>query len=253
MIKFIIIGVPRSGTTVISGSVITHPDLLFYGELFNSMMDVRANEASRITLGAGWKFEKALGWGIKPCSDAVSTYDYLNDFFSREIPFKATGFKLLFDQAIEGPNSDIWKYIAEHSDIKIIRTQRENLIEIVCSYVRASITRRWHTADTATGNPRFIVPPVECQALFERFSYIPESARQIDNSHQILDLQYSVICSDFQECMSRLYSFLGVDSDVKETPKLKKIARVEPPEELVNYQELKEYFQGTQYSKHFIY
>ena len=141
MTKFIILGLPRSGTTVVGGSVITHPEVLFYGELFNNMMDVRANEAARITLGAGWKLETAMGWGIQACSDQQSTHQYLDNFFARAVPFKAIGFKFLYDQAVAGPNRDAWDYIAQHPEIKIVRTQREELLEIVCSYVRARMTQ----------------------------------------------------------------------------------------------------------------
>jgi len=253
MIKFIILGIPRSGTTVVSGSIITHPELLFYGELFNSMMEVRASEAARITLGAGWKFETAMGWGLQACSDQQGTYQYLDNFFARKVPFTAVGFKLLYDQAIEGPNRDVWDYIAQHPEIKIIRTHREELLEIVCSYVRARMTRRWHMSGTVERGSKFVVPPHEFQALMERFSSIPEAARTLDETHEILDLEYSDISASFQDCLSRIYAYLDVDVNVVATPKLSKIARMKPDEELANYQELKQYFKGTKYSEHFPY
>ena len=77
MTKFILVGFPRTGTTVLAGSIITHPEVLFYGELFNNTPEVRHAEAQRITLGAGWKFETALDWGISACSYTGSTHEYL--------------------------------------------------------------------------------------------------------------------------------------------------------------------------------
>lgn len=254
MKKFIITGIPRSGTTVISCSVVTHPEILFYGELFNSMMGVRTTEASRTTLGAGWKFERPLNRGIPACSDRISAQDYLKDFFSRDIPYNAVGFKILYDQAIEGPNSDTWEYVANDPEIKIIRTRRTDLLEVVCSYVRAKITRRWHIAgDQSLESPRFIVPPAEFENLIKKLEAVPEPALRFDKTHDVLDIGYDQISMDFQDSMTRIFSFLGVDSNITVEPKLKKIARMKPYEELANYQDLKRHFSNTPRSKYFVY
>lgn len=65
-------------------------------------------------------------------------------------------------------------------------------------------------------------------------------------------LEYSQISTDFQGCMDRVYSFLGVGR-ISARPMLSKIAQISPDEEILNYQELKNHFQGTAYSKYFIY
>lgn len=253
MTRFILTGFPRTGTTVISGSIISHPEVLFYGEIFNNTPEVRHAEAQRITLGAGWKLETALDWGISACSYTVSTHKYLDELFKREAPFKAIGFKIMYDQVIEGPNSDVWDYIASDPEIKIIRTKRENLIEIICSYVRASMTRRWHTTGEHLPNHKYVVPPHEFLALLQKLEKIPMSMQEIDRTHQVLELDYSLISNDFQGCMSNIFSFLDLTSREVSPPRLKKIAQMKPNEELVNYEELKQFFQNTQYSKYFIF
>jgi len=254
MTKFILTGFPRTGTTVVAGSIVKHPEILFYGEIFNNMQEVRVGEAHRITMGAGWKFPNALPHGMGACPADSGTHNYLNNFFDRDLPFKALGFKLMFDQVVEGPNSDVWDYIKVDPEIKIIRTVRENLLEVVCSFVRASITKRWHTTGEQLPNQhRFIVSPDDFKGLAERFQSMPVQMQGIEGTHDLLDLEYSKICSDFEGVMKTVFDFLGVDDKEKVTPELKKIAGLKPHEELANYEELKKHFSGTEYEKYFIY
>jgi len=251
MTKFILSGFPRTGTTVLAGSIITHPDILFYGELFSNTPEVRHTEAMRITMGAGWKLDRPLDWGMQPCSYTERSSAYLDETFSREVPFKAIGYKIMYDQVTEGPNSDVWEYISSHPEIKIVCTKRENLIEIICSYVRASMTRRWHSTGEIFPKHKFVVPPDKFLELLKKFEQKPEPMERVVGTHQVLELDYARICTDFRGCMSDIYSFLDVESVEVAAPRLKKIARMQPNEELANYAELEQYFKYTPYAKHF--
>ncbi|MCP3661079.1 MAG: hypothetical protein GY696_01065 [Gammaproteobacteria bacterium] len=253
MTKFILAGFPRTGTTVLAGSIIAHPELLFYGELFSNTAQVRHTEAMRITMGAGWKLESVLDWGIPPCSYTGSTHGYLDELYNCEVSFKAVGFKIMFDQAMDGPNSDVWNYIGDHPEIKIIRTKRDSRLEVICSYVRAHITRRWHTTGGPMPNPRFVIPPHEFLALLKKMETVPMPIQKVDSTHQVLELDYGRISEDFQACMSDIYLFLDLTSGEVTPPRLKKIARMKPNEELANYEELKQHFQNTKYSKYFTF
>ena len=216
-------------------------------------MYVRNTEASRETMGAGWKYEQALDWGIPACSDSIPSESYIKELFSRVTPFKAVGFKLLYDQAIAGPNSDAWETIASDPEIKIIRTQRADLLEVVCSYVRAKITRRWHIAgDQPIESPRFIVPPAEFEGLIDKLETVPEPAIGLEKTHDILDVNYTQISQDFAGSMAKIFAFVGVNPDISVEPKLKKIARLRPDEELANYHDLKKHYMNTRYSKYFM-
>jgi len=53
--------------------------------------------------------------------------------------------------------------------------------------------------------------------------------------------------------MERLFSFLEISYEIKSKPLLSKIARLSPNEEIVNYEELQDYFRNTAYSQYFIY
>lgn len=254
MVKFILTGLPRSGTTVISVSLSKHPEILFYGELLNNEVMVRNNESARITMGAGWRINNRPDQPLRPCTLHESGYQYLDKFFSRmQQQVNALGFKLLYDQALNGPNSDAWRYIEEHNEVKIIRTRRENLLEIICSYVRANVTRRWHVSNEPTKDHRFIVPPHECEILFKRFSNRPKELGNIEKTHAVIDVDYEEIETDFPDVMTRLYSFLQVDNKIEAKPELRKIARLRPNQELANYDQLRNHFRSSEYARYFIF
>jgi LPS sulfotransferase NodH len=251
--KFILTGFPRTGTTVLAGSILIHPDVLFYGEIFSNTPEVRNSEAMRITMGAGWKLENQLDYGMQACSFTGSAGAYLDKMFSRDIPFKVVGFKIMFDQSNDGPNSDVWNYISDHTEIKIISTRRDSLLEIICSYVRAHMTRRWHLTGETLPNHKFIVPADKFIELVQKFESRPEQMDRIVDPNRVLELDYSKISNDFTGCMSDIYSFLDLEPQGVAAPRLTKIARMQPNEELANYAELKEHFKNTPYSKYFVY
>ncbi len=253
MSKFILTGLPRSGTTVLSVSLASHPDILFYGELLNNELQVRKNESARITLGAGWQISNTPNNALRPCSPQESGYQYVNNFFSLRQPLGALGFKLLYDQALQGPNKDAWDYIEQNSNIKIIQTVRQNLLEIICSYVRANITKRWHVSNEKINNPRFVLPANECEILFKRFSHRPKALNNIYETHDVLDIEYSEIEKDFVDVMRKIFSFLEVDKKIEAKPQLSKIAALRPNEEIANYDELHEYFRNTEYGQYFTF
>ena len=251
MTPFILTGFPRTGTTVVAASIIDHPEILFYGEIFSTTPEVRVNEARRLTLGAGWQMDKRMGYELKPLDYRASAAPYLEQFWAHQLPFRALGFKIMLDQAVEGPNSDVWRYIADHPEVRIVRTRRSNLMEVVCSYARARVTRRWHTSGESMPEPQFIISPDEFANLVRRFTAVPEAFQGVEATHPVLDLDYDRISSDFSGCMRDVYHFLGVSKRDVPEPRLKKIAKRAPREELVNYDELKQHFAGTELARYF--
>lgn len=254
MTRFVLCGMPRSGTTVVGGALHAHPNVLFYGELFNDVAGVRRNEAARVTLGAGWQVATAPDErALRPCGFEESGYRYLEDFYAAASDSGAVGFKLLWDQAAAGANADAWRYLVEQPELRVIRIRRDNVLDIVCSYVRARLTRRWHSTGGVAANPRFVLPPHECAPLFERFSRLPPLHDRLVAEHPVLDVDYADIEHAFAGTMTRIFAFLEVDAQPSVQPRLEKIARYSPAEAIANYAELKRHFADSPYARHFIY
>jgi hypothetical protein len=254
MINFIVLGPQRSGTTVVSLALVEHPDILFYGELFNHEMIKRTSIAAREILGSGVNIPPELSsYGVAACQATENGYEYLDRFYASDVPFMAIGYKMLYTNAIRGiPNRAAWDYIVDHPEIKIIHLQRENLLEIVCSIARANISKIWHTYEPVESEG-FSLTPAECLTYFKSIHRIPARAQRILKTHQVLDIEYNQVAEDFQESMSRIFSFLDVNTEIKTSHRLVKISRFQPNEEIINYQELKEHFKDTQYGKYFNY
>ncbi|GAA5314861.1 MAG: sulfotransferase [Candidatus Pelagadaptatus aseana] len=250
MQKFVLTGMPRTGTTVLSGALLHHPDVLFYGELFHHNIKVRAGEAARRTLGAGWKLDPPPGQGIKCCPPQMPAAAYLKALFGQPTLQRALGFKLLSDQATRGSNSDVWDCLVADQQVKFIETRRRHLLPVICSFVRASMTRCWHTNKAPEAAVTFVITADEFVRLADRFQYRhPALARLASQRRLVID--YEAIESDFSGCMARLFRFLGVTVPDRVQPALKKIATLSPEQELRNYRELKLQFEGSAYGRIF--
>jgi len=253
-VKFILTGLPRTGTTLIGCSLLDHLEVLYYGELFNSNFDIRELEVKGIRLSTADNFQNKphfSDYEIPPCRFDESGYEYLDWFYTRDVPFNVVGFKLLYRDVPEGANASAWDYLVDHPEIKIINMQRENMLDVIVSLGRADKTEIWHTNvnDIEPVKFKFTVKVIE--ETFSHFEQLQVDKQEIISSHEVLNTEYQK--ASFQETTSRIFSFLGVDADIKVYEKLRKIAKLKPSKEIINYQELKEYFKDTQYGKYFTY
>jgi len=253
MNKFILFSAVRSGGTVVGLSVFKHPEVLYYHELFHAKIRRRVDESSRKSVCFKTSYlRKEHRYSFKHCAIDDNGYDYLNDFYSRSVPFKSIGFKLLSNQAFDGRNGELWNYIEEHTEIKIIHIQRANMLENICSVARADMRGVWHTRTPIVTQPLEVTVDNFKRYIWNiKFSH--PSVNKFLKTHNVLNLEYEQICSDFQRCMVRVFEFLEVRSDIKCKPMLSKIANLQPNEEILNYKELKEHFKETRYGKYFIY
>jgi len=250
MDKFIIFSPARSGSTVVGLSLFSHPEVLYFGELFNDHLDRRIEEASHKTCGRYVKI-KSL-YQFRYCTFNGDGYEYLSDFYSQDVPFKLIGFKLINHHLPLGRQDDVWNYLTEHTEIKIIYMQRENMLEKVCSRIRMGKIGHVHIDKQIDAIP-FMILENELEKEIKLLEMVHPAMHKILKSHQVFQVEYGQICSDFQGCMRGVFEFLGVSSDIKMKPKLTKIATLSPNEEILNYQELKTHFMETKYGKYFIY
>lgn len=125
------------------------------------------------------------------------------------------------------------------------------MLEKICSAARGEKHGLWHLTNPAISKP-LEISASEFKRYVSVFTDIHVELGNILSRKNTLMLEYSQISTDFQGCMDRVYSFLGVGR-ISARPMLSKIAQISPDEEILNYQELKNHFQGTAYSKYFIY
>lgn len=248
MKRFVLLGNRRTGSTVVGNALADHPQVLFYGEIFHKVIARRSAEAGRRTLGAGVK--RSLPNGIPVCLDSDSGYEYLKGLFSQELAYRAIGFKIFYFQAREGSIASAWDLLAEQRDIAIIHLLRSNFLESLVSFYRARRSGIWHV-DTPTSTAPFSLTPTQCLDFFEEHERWSSVTEPLLNAHPVLEVEYDEIKDDFQSTMSRIFTFLDLSADVSPTVLLKKIAQKSLQEELLNYRELRQYFQATAYARYF--
>ncbi|CUI39869.1 sulfotransferase family protein [Cognatishimia activa] len=123
---FVIIGLPRSGTTYLSTFLHSHPQIYCSGEEFNPYAVVAPS-------GRDDRHETILNRDRAPTA-------YLDRFFENVAEPEVThqGFKLML-----GHNLEALKYAAAHPDLKIIHIWRDNRLAQAASMILAEKTKDW--------------------------------------------------------------------------------------------------------------
>ncbi|PJF07820.1 sulfotransferase [Pseudorhodobacter sp. MZDSW-24AT] len=124
--RFVIVGLPRSGTTYLMSLLDSHPEISCSGEVFNpySVIETGAADYSPDLL---WERDRAPRY-------------FLKAFFQRHAsgPHKRIGFKLML-----GHNIRVLTQLPELSDVTIVYVHRYNRLAQVASYLKAMQTRNW--------------------------------------------------------------------------------------------------------------
>lgn len=124
--RFLVVGLPRSGTTYLASLLDEHPDVLCSGEQFNPHSIVHADHAD-------------------PDPRAVWARDhmplrYMDSFFARaeETGVARAGFKFMI-----GHNVRVLRHLSDYPDLRIIYVWRDNKLAQVSSYLKALQNQQW--------------------------------------------------------------------------------------------------------------
>lgn len=249
LIRFIILANGRSGTTLVANGLADHPQVLVYGELFHRDPVRRADDASRRTIGAGvWR---RLPQGVAACGETEDGAAYVARLFAQAPgAYRAIGFKLGKGHAREGASNSVWPYLASLRSLRVVHIQRANWLATLISRERAVRTRVWHTPTPPRSQP-FRLDPELCRRHFERLETNAALAAPLLEQRPVLEVDYDDLSADFSSCMQRIWTFLEADP-LHVPSRMSKIAKLEPHEEIVNYDELRKLFRNTPYARFFV-
>lgn len=124
--RFLIIGLPRSGSTYLMTLLNAHRDILCSGEQFNPFAIVGVNEQQE-TLEAVFARDTAPLW-------------FMNDFFEKG---EATGAARVGFKYMIGHNIRILRQLEEMPELTLIHVWRENKLAQVSSLIKAAQSQRW--------------------------------------------------------------------------------------------------------------
>jgi LPS sulfotransferase NodH len=253
--RFILLGRPRTGSTLLQTLLDTHSQVRVFGELF--------------------ALYNLPGWGIEPILQSPQSIEliqkrpisFLEDYFFGSVcrrliasPFKphlrALGFKLFYDHAHEEPWQAVWTYVKERTELKIVHIKRRNILEAHLSHRRAQANRSWISTprnEEQAEQDSELRLHLDYDECLRAFTYTRDQERLCDEMfgrHQRIDIFYEDLAQSLPAETDRVQDFLEVSRE-QLNPHTRKQASLPPEIEIANYRELKERFQGSVWEEFF--
>ena len=195
--RFLIIGLPRSGTTYMATLLDSHPEIHCAGELFNPFA----------IIGLGWKDADAKKLLARDAAPA----DFLKRFFSKP----ARGAGAIGAKFMIGHHPEIMTMIEEDPGIRIVYVHRYNKLAQSASWFKALRSRQWAMEDAQAVDrsllpawPRDVARQVREMETSDRL--VGGWLRSLRNP--VCDVEYrSLFTEDFRQ---RICAFLDVSTTV---------------------------------------
>ena len=197
--RFIIIGLPRSGTTYLMTLLNSHKDVTCAGELFNPYAVVEHN-------GPDYDLQQIFD------RDKAPRY-FMSQYFERQEsgPWARIGFKLML-----GHNIRLLTWLSEVEDVSVIYVHRNNRLAQVASYLKAVQTKKWaQTRRTQEMNTRILCNPQKISHYWHEYASMDFLFQQWLATLPLpkFSIEYrDMFKPDFN---GRLCGFLGIDADVQ--------------------------------------
>ena len=242
MVKFVVAGVQRTGSTLICSSLDSHPNIYCDGEAFKVKNWKKSNYPYVPDYGyLNYVEQSMLRRVLHLCYRKKPVEEYLNDFFQKSAQ-KAVGFKLMYSHVKRFPT--VVPYVKEH-DFKIIHLERKNILKVWVSTLGAR-QRGFHSQEKV-GRIKIFVP---LHNLRKRLDWLNDQSGKwkdiFSKSNDYIHVEYESFVKDKPAQLGRLCDFLGVETQILES-NLKKLTSDDLSQVIENYDEVKKLLIGTPY------
>ena len=140
--KFAIVGIRRTGTTLIRTTLNNHPDIKCYGEVFNFGRRFKRRRGHRCE-GSYRRHINCIPFGhIRDAVNRPSTVQAFLDQLYTNTDSRSVGFKLTMTQKNRFPN--VMDYFKQH-EIHVIQVIRRNILKTLVSRSVKKVTGQSHT------------------------------------------------------------------------------------------------------------
>jgi LPS sulfotransferase NodH len=243
--RFVFLTHARSGSTLVSQALGSHPAVVMCDELFHADPEERKGQIT----DPARVLQPLQDW-YRDGDDPVQFLE--NQLYDRSWPVekKAAGFKLFHPHARTGTAAQLWDWLIAAKDIRIINSFRQELLAAYVSRARARKTGLWEkpVGDQHTAHiPPFPVDIVDFkQYVDELTGYRDRTVAQLAD-HPCISFEYATDIRDhFDETMQRIQEFLGLEPAAL-PQRLSKQASVPLSERITNYDALRDALQGSKY------
>lgn len=245
MVRYIVSGFPRCGSTLLLAGLQQHPNIKIFNEPFHEYLEGRYEVNGR-------KYQDD--------EDGESFVRFIYESPYEE-QYTAIGFKLFGQQARSRRAArSAWDYFRREKDIKVVYIDRENWLELVVSMEVAAKTKVWAIWNTekheaARQMKKQAVGPIEidpkiCEFWFRIIDRARQSTFADSIGHPVLRVYYSELAGNFLETIHSIHDFLEVP---RHDPEVQTVKQATKPlrERVANYEQLEEYFRDSPYRRFF--
>jgi LPS sulfotransferase NodH len=232
-VRFVILGMQRTGTILLMGLLDSHPEVACTGELFQHKADLVQHSVPRYRLYVTGSLKGRI---LYLAARKLSIQSYLDNVFTI-LDAPVVGFKLMLDQANRFPA--VLDYLKVH-DFKVIHIVRENLLKTYISRLRARQTGVY----LSTKSAKKVLLHVPVDSLIEELAALENEQERLQSMVSRLSLdsvsvRYESIAGRLRGSeLRRLLLFLGAYPDIHLEPRSTKITPDDLGEAIANYEEV---------------
>jgi LPS sulfotransferase NodH len=235
--RFVIVGVARTGSTLLLNLLNAQPTVIAFGELFRG--------------------DGAIGWDIPPFLTQQSSHfrrmtetlplEFLENAVFRRWPreIAAVGFKLFYHHARSGPQAMVWDHLRDEPGLAIIHIKRRNILEQYLSLRVAHATNVWSTAKRSdrTAEPMSLIPE-DCLRHFEEVRVQEQACDAFFAGGHILTIAYEDLVADRASAMEAVGAHLALSLEPAK-PRIVRQRTRPLSSAIANYDELRAFFAGS--------
>ena len=236
-VKFIIVGAPRTGSTLLVRTLNSLNDIRCHGELLGPD-NVRGYEDGFDLLAAS-KSERDDRIKRLVEERNVDPSAFIHKALTSK--YNATGFKSLYSSFANPRWKQVTDALLDSNDIRFIHLTRNNSLRRYTSEQVFQAGGANHSAEGGRADKRVTVD-IDIEAYLARCAEIESQARELVTrlaGQALLDISYEALAADTGEAVAHVCQFLGMDiaaSGIE--PALQKVGAPDLRDTVSNYQEL---------------
>lgn len=236
--RFVCVGNPRTGSTLLMRSLNNHSRIIGYGEIVKN-----------IDRYPGHYHEFGHGESLFQ-RDPVA---FLETRVFRKYPpaIEAVGFKIFYHHAPRDTawGKAVWDYLLSRPDLNILHLKRRNLLKVFLSKKQAGRTGEYIKYSNGAGEA-LALDPDEALAFFEQMRAGEAEYDALLSGRRLIEVVYEEMTGNYAAEMRRVQEFLGVQPEDVDPGTAKRPGR-SLVSQIANYAELKERFQATPWESFF--
>ena len=244
MTPFLIVGMPRTGSTLLFSGLAQHPDVRIYSEVFHPVRSERTGGHAIRRNGSSISFDETR-------DDAIRFLDEI--VFPPSETRAAVGCKIFAEYVRCAGTEGLFQRLRDHyKTLHVIHVVRQNYLDVLVSREVADKTQEWarYTATPPAPAPALTIDAAAAENFFEYMKVADHFFEAFFRPDLYLKLGYEDLSKDYAATISLVYDFLGLEQRTAMMRVFKQIR--EPFSEIIsNYQELKSHFQNSEFGVFF--